>query len=143
MNVPNYAQADRIASDIRRISSWQSNPSTPWSEVHTSWTGNSYSGYCLTETVEGSNSAPTTAVVYHLIHWTTEIATIEFREDGITRITFNARYFSTTTRGFQGRILSGLQRAGFDTTLIVSELSLPTPQREKVTYLTDHFGSTL
>lgn len=143
MNVPNHAQVARIASDIRRMAHWQYNQSTPWSDVHTTWNGNSYSGYCLTQTVEGANGAPTTAIVYHLFHWNTEIATIEFREDEITRVTFLARYISSTTRGFQGRILRGLQQAGFDTNLIVEELALPTHHRGTVTYLTDRHGRTL
>ena len=143
MNVPNHAQSARITRDIRRMQQWQRDQSTPWSDVHTSWSGNSYSGYCLTETVEGANKAAITAVVYHLFHWSTEIATIEFREDEITRVSFLARYISTTTRGFQGRILQGLQQAGFDTNEIVHELALPTDQRGAVTYLTDRFGRSL
>ena len=143
MNVPNHTQAARIARDIRRMQHWQKEQATPWSDVHTSWSGNSYGGYCLTQTVEGANHAPTTAVVYRLFHWNTEIATIEFREDEITRVSFLARYISTTTRGFQGRILQGLQQAGFDTDEIVHELALPTHQRGFVSYLTDRFGRSL
>lgn len=143
MNVPNHTQVARITQDIRRIQHWQKNQSTPWSDVRTSWSGNSYGGYCLTQTVEGANGAPTTAIVYHLFHWNTEISEIQFREDEITRVTFLARYISTTTRGLQGRILKALQQAGFDTNLIVSELDLPTHQRGEVTYLTDRHGRTL
>lgn len=143
MNVSNHAQSAHIARDIRRLQHWQKEQSTPWSDVHTTWAGNSYGGYCLTQTVEGANGAPTMAVVYHLFYWNTEIATLEFRGDETTRVTFFARYITTTTRGFQGRILKALQQAGFDTNLIVSELSQPTRQRESVTYLTDRFGRTI
>ena len=143
VNVPNHTQAERIAQDIRRIQQWQRDQSTPWSYVHTNWNGNSYGGYCLTQTVEGANHAPTTAVVYRLFHWNTEIATLEFREDEITRITVNAVYHSSTTRGFQGRILRALQSAGFDTQILIDELSLPTHQRGTITYLTDRYGRSL
>ena len=143
MNIPNHTQSAHIARDIRRMQQWQRNQSTPWSDVHISWSGNSYGAYCLTQTVGGANGAPTTAVVYHLIHWSTEIASIEFRADEITRVSFLASYISTTTRGFQSRILQGLQQAGFDTNEIVHELALPTDQRGSVTYLTDRFGRSL
>ena len=143
VNVPNHKQAARIAQDIRRIQHWQRDQSTPWSDVRTVWAGNSYSGQCLMQTVEGANHAPTTAVVYHLFHWNTEIACLEFRADEVVRITVNAHYYSSTTRGFQSRILRALQSAGFDTQILVDELSLPTHQRGTVTYLTDRHGRSL
>lgn len=119
------------------------NQNTPWSDVHTSWSGNSYSAYNLTQTVEGANKAPTTAVVLHLIHWNTEMATIEFREDEIIRVTFNARYISKTTRQYQRRIADALSRSGIDTNLIEAELAQPTHHRGTVSYLTDVHGRTL
>lgn len=135
MNVPNHSQAARISNDIRRIQHWQANQTTPWSEVYSSWTGNSYGGQVQTDL--GGD------VSYSLWHWDTEIARITFRQDEITRVAFNARYISVTTRGFQRRITDGLQRAGFDTNLIEHELALPTHSRGLVEYLTDRHGRTL
>lgn len=142
-NIPNHSQSARISNDIRRMQSWQKNQNTPWSDIHSSWSGNSYSAYNLTQSVEGANGAPTTAIVYHLIHWSTEIATIEFREDEITRVTFDARYISTTTRQYQRRIVDALSRSGFDTNLLEAELKLSTHHRGTVSYLTDIHGRTL
>lgn len=135
MNVPNHAQAAHISNDLRRIQRWQANQTTPWSDVHSSWQGNSYGGYVITE-IGGD-------VSYVLMHWSTEIARITFRQDEITRVVFNARYISVTTSGFQRRIADGLSRTGFDTNLIEHELAQPTGYRGMVEYLTDRHGRTL
>lgn len=102
-NVANYEQETRIATDILTL------------KTARDWQGNSYSG-----TVYAENNS------YDLYHWSTRIATVK---DGALTY-FDARYHSATTRGFQGRILRGLARAGIDVSQAKQELAKPTDARE-------------
>ena len=101
-NVTNKEQETRIATDVLTL------------KTARDWQGNSYSGTAYAE----NNS-------YDLLHWSTRIATVQ---DGALTY-FDARYHSATTRGFQGRILRGLARAGIDVSAARQELSKPTHER--------------
>lgn len=105
--VPNHSQASRISFDLRAD---QPKP----------WHGNSYRMEVLAH-------ADGTEILY--IHWNTVICSVS---DGHVNL-FNARYFSSTTRGFQSRILSGMTRSGMIPTeelgLIRAELRKPTGER--------------
>ena len=92
MNVPNHAQAIRIASDLNKLARGES---------AYDWHGNSYAG--IVGYQDGSR-------MYTLIHWSTPIAQLHIASDGkVSVLMFNARYISATTRSFQGRIYQALQ----------------------------------
>ena len=91
MNVPNHAQASRIASDLNKLARGES---------VADWHGNSYAG--IVGSQDGSR-------MYTLIHWSTPIAQLHIASDGkVSVLMFNARYISATTRSFQGRIYQAL-----------------------------------
>jgi hypothetical protein len=107
--VINANQAARIYSDVIHVMA---------GKRPEEWTGNSYQGF---ESGYGE---------YMLMHWSTPIAVIR-RDVGI--VYFNATYISSTTRGFQSRILSALTGV-FGTTnpairSISAELGKPTGER--------------
>ena len=91
MNVPNHAQASRIASDLIKLARGES---------VADWRGNSYAG--IVGYQDGGR-------MYTLIHWSTPIARLHITRDGkVYVLMFNARYISATTRSFQGRIYRAL-----------------------------------
>ena len=63
------------------------------------------------------------------VHWNTTIA--ETTDGRLTY--FDARYISTTTRGFQSRIVAGLDAAGIDVSAAQAELAKPTHERDRLT----------
>lgn len=94
MNVPNHSQTSRIRFDIQALQNGQ----TP-----SDWRGNSYAGIVGYATENGR--------LYTLIHWQTPIAQIHVKDGVATILFFDARHISTTTRGFQGRIIRALSTA--------------------------------
>ena len=103
MNVPNHAQANRIASDLNKLARGESADD---------WHGNSYAG--IVGYQDGGH-------MYTLIHWSTPIARLHIASDGkVSVLMFNARYISATTRSFQGRIYQALQTVH---TIDVNDLS--------------------
>ena len=119
--VPNHSQVDRIASDLRQFSQ---------GTRPTDWHGNSYSGYTFL-------SARHDGIVYVLQHWNTSIAEFVVKDGAVKLIHFDARYHSSTTRSFQGRILTAMEHAAVDPTpgqtSISWELSRPTGARTVLT----------
>lgn len=117
MNVPNHAQAARIASDLNKLARGES---------ASDWQGNSYRGIV--------GYAPESGHYYTLIHWSTPICQIAVHKGKVVVMMFNARYISSTTRSFQGRILSALRRVHDartnDLTAIGDELSRSTGERQ-------------
>ena len=94
MNIPNHAQASRIASDLNKLARGESADD---------WRGNSYAG--IVGYQDGGR-------MYTLTHWSTPIAQLHIASDGkVSVLMFNARYISATTRSFQGRILNALRTA--------------------------------
>ena len=92
MNVPNHAQASRIASDLNKLARGESADD---------WRGNSYAG--IVGYQDGGR-------MYTLTHWSTPIAQLHIASDGkVSVLMFNAWYISATTRSFQGRIYQALQ----------------------------------
>ena len=92
MNVPNHAQVNRIASDLNLLAQGKD---------ARDWQGNSYAGIVGYATDRGR--------LYTLIHWSTPIAQLHVANDGrVSVLMFNARYISSTTRSFQGRIYKAL-----------------------------------
>lgn len=120
MNVPNHAQSARIAADLRKLQNGQ---------PIDAWTGNSYRGY--TTTYDGHRPA------YILRHWDTEIAAFTL-VDGVVRVVvFRAHYYSSTTRGFQGRIAKAMTSAAVDPegqAAISAELARSTGSRGRIAY---------
>jgi len=119
MNVPNHSQASRIRFDIQKLQNGQG-------DTLQHWQGNSYKGIPVTIYVDGEK-------VGHgiqLKHWDTTIAVITM----VGPIYFDARYISSTTRGFQGRIINALRTAFGENyasvVRIAEELALPTGERE-------------
>ena len=93
MNVPNHAQANRIASDLNKLARGESADD---------WRGNSYAGIVGYQQDGGR--------MYTLMHWSTPIAQLHIASNGEVSVgMFNARYVSATTRSFQGRIYQALQ----------------------------------
>lgn len=125
MNVPNHAQADRIAKDIRTL---MNGGSVDY------WQGNSYKGYTVT------GNGVTNRTHYKLTHWNTVIAIVTFRSDGSIRVQMDASYYSVTKRGFQTRIARGLFKAGISTNVIDRELAMPVRERGDVYYQCDRSG---
>lgn len=117
MSVPNNAQVNRIASDLNKLAR---------GERATDWRGNSYAGVVGYLTGEGR--------LYTLVHHVTPIAQIRVRDGKVSVLMFNARYISTTTRGFQSRIYRALTKVHAirpnDLTLIADELARPTDERQ-------------
>lgn len=105
--IPNHSQATRIRDDQRAA---RPKP----------WHGNSYR-------MEVREHADGIELLY--MHWSTIICSVSGGHVNL----FNARYFSTTTRRFQSRILSGLTSSGMIPTeeldLIRAELCKPTGAR--------------
>ena len=92
MNVPNHAQAIRIASDLNKLARGKSADD---------WHGNSYAGI-VGYPQDGGRT-------YTLTHWSTPIAQLHIASNGeVSVLMFNARYISATTRSFQGRIYRAL-----------------------------------
>ena len=118
MNVPNHAQADRIASDLNKLARGESADD---------WRGNSYAGI-VGYLQDGGRT-------YTLIHWSTPIAQLHIASDGkVSVLMFNARYISSTTRSFQGRIYRALCKVhtinASDLAIIGQELGRKTHLRE-------------
>lgn len=119
VTIPNHSQAQRIRRDVRRLAA----------DLIThgdAWQGNSYA--LQVEIDPGSK-----ALQYR--HWSTIICEIE-QAPGTTekvRVTyFDARYHSSTTRGFQGRLLEAFKYGlipADQLSRIVNELALPTGLR--------------
>lgn len=93
MNVPNHLQSNHIASDLNRLAAGQLNIGD--------WRGNSYHG--IVDYAAGG------AHLYTLVHWNTPIAQLHIASNGkVSVLHFDARYISSTTRSFQGRIYRAL-----------------------------------
>lgn len=125
-NVPNHSQTSRIQHDIQTILRGQGDRVSYWQ-------GNSYKSIPVTIHVDGHR-------IIHgikLVHWNTPIAIIT----AVGAIYFDARYISSTTRGFQGRIVNAMRNVfGNDyasVARIVEELSLPTSERDVLDWLND------
>ena len=114
MNVPNHAQANRIASDLNKLARGESSDG---------WHGNSYAG------IVGYQQDD--ARMYTLIHWSTPIAQLHIASNGeVSVLMFNARRISATTRSFQGRIYQALQTVhAIDVSAIGDELGKKTHER--------------
>lgn len=114
--VPNHQQQHVIQSDVAHL------PDFDRGNEFREWSGNSYAGH-----TEYTGEF----VRYVLRHWSTTIAEIEYSH--VTKTTtltyFDARYHSSTTRSFQGRILRALDRAGVSVAEAYNQLSRPTHQR--------------
>lgn len=99
MSVPNHSQASRIRFDLQKLAS------VDHKQTIKDWRGNSYQGRLYTDYQTGLS-------VYELVHWNTTIAQFTTVVPGKVLMTyFNARYISTTTRGFQSRILNAMRTA--------------------------------
>lgn len=125
-NVPNHSQTSRIRFDIQKLQNGLG-------DTLQYWHGNSYKGIPVTVYVSGEK-------VGHgikLKHWDTTIAVITT----VGPIYFDARYISSTTRGFQGRILNALRTAYGDNyasvARIAEELALPTGERDVLDWIAD------
>lgn len=116
MNVPNHSQTSRIRFDVQRLQNGQD---------PLYWRGNSYQGIPTTFAI---NDVETLGIRFK--HWDTTIAAVT--ASGV--LYFNARYISTTTRGFQSRIVNALATAfGENHAAVVrirEELALPTGERD-------------
>lgn len=106
-NTPNHQQTAKIARDISALQ--QGRPVEHWQ-------GNSYSGH-----VSGG--------IYRLVHWSTEIALFD---DTGACIVFDAQYYSTTTRSFQGRILAAMSPRDPMYGRVRAELAKPTGDRGRI-----------
>lgn len=120
MNVPNHAQANRIASDLNDLAR---------GENAYDWHGNSYAGI-VGYLQDGGR-------MYTLTHWSTPIAQLHIASDGkVSVLMFNAWYISATTRSFQGRIYQALCEVhtinASDLAIIGQELGRKTHLREKL-----------
>lgn len=120
MIVPNHSQVDRIATDLRKLAH-NDDPAV--------WQGNSYQGFPVTAKVRQE----TKHNGYQLKHWSTTIAEFHYTPQGVVLAYFDARYISSTTRGFQGRILRAMSRvfgpAHATVVRVAEELALPTGER--------------
>lgn len=103
-NTPNHRQTARIAGDIHALQ--QGRPVEGWH-------GNSYSGRVCEQ-------------IYRLVHWSTEIALFD---DTGACIVFDAKYYSATTRSFQGRILAAMSPSDPMYDRVREELGKPTGDR--------------
>ena len=126
MNVPNHSQADRITSDIRKLLDGKG-------DTLQYWQGNSYRGIPVTVSLANET-------VLHgikLKHWDTTIAVVTMAGP----IYFDARYISSTTRSFQGRILNAMRTAYGENyaavVRIAEELALPTGERDVLDWIDD------
>lgn len=99
MNVPNHAQTSRIRFDLQRLAG------IDHKNTIKDWHGNSYQGRLYSD-------YQTRLSIYELVHWSTTIAQFTTETPGVVRLHyFNARYISSTTRSFQGRILNAMATA--------------------------------
>ena len=117
MNVPNHTQAARIAVDLKRLQSGQA-------EIIKDWQGNSYQGRAYKH--DG-------IWIYELVHWSTTIAQFALIGGQVVMTWFDARYLSSTTRGFQGRIIKGMTNSHIGRgwiEMVSDQLSQPTGKRE-------------
>ena len=119
MNVPNHTQAARIRHDIVNACC---------NRTPKAWRGNSYSARVVTD-----DTRTFSQLFYQLVHWDTTIAEISVYGGVISVTYFDARYISSTTRGFQSRILKALvELVGSDHPDVVAisqELGKPTHSR--------------
>lgn len=124
MSVPNHSQTSRIRFDLQRLAS------VDHKQTIKDWHGNSYQGRLYTDYQTGLS-------VYELVHWSTTIAQFTTFIPGKVLMTyFNARYISTTTRGFQSRIFNAMRTALGENNPAVravgNELGKPTAQRHEI-----------
>ena len=126
MNVPNHAQTSRIRFDIQKLQNGQGDQLEYWQ-------GNSYRGIPVTVSLANET-------VLHgikLKHWDTTIAVVTMAGP----IYFDARYISSTTRSFQGRILNAMRTAYGENyaavVRIAEELALPTGERDVLDWIDD------
>lgn len=117
VTTPNHAQVNRIAYGLNSLAEGKSAPD---------WRGNSYAGVV--------GYAKSGAHLYTLIHWSTPIAQLHVSAEGkVSVLYFDARYISSTTRSFQGRIYRALTKVhGIrpnDLTAIGDELAKSTGNR--------------
>ena len=120
MNVPNYAQVDRITRDMGALLR---------GEDPDYWKGNSYQGIPSTLGVRSGGFVG--GMRYK--HWYTTIAVVS-REGKL--VYFDATYRSTTTRGFQSRILQGLRNLPDQSRVqaAYAELAKPTDTRDALNW---------
>lgn len=124
MNVPNHSQTSRIRFDLERLAG------VDHKSTIKDWRGNSYQGRLYTDYQTGLS-------IYELVHWNTTIAQFTTMRPGVVVMTyFNARHISTTTRGFQSRILNAMRTAFGENNSFVravsAELAQKTHQRGEI-----------
>lgn len=135
MNIPNHLQVNRIAFDLNGLSLGMQTGIRDWQ-------GNSYRGII--------GYAPNGGHYYTLIHWSTPIAQFEVAQGTLEApgrvnvLMFDARYISSTTRSFQGRILNALKHVnradGDHYVAIANELGKPMGMRKPLTLRTNTRG---